>query len=132
MKGQQTNRARLARFFSRVEFTPTCWNWTGPLNHKGYGLFNGTSCHRFPYVWFVAQIPDGFTVDHRCLNKRCVNPAHLDAVSDSENRMRAKLLRDQKTHCLRGHSFDVFGRPYRGGRVCRECHRLRHLPGKVA
>ena len=26
-------------FWGRVEKTKACWEWQGPLNEKGYGLF---------------------------------------------------------------------------------------------
>lgn len=120
------NRARLARFFAMVQITPLCWNWTGGINGKGYGIFRSKSAHRFTYSWFVESIAAGLEVDHLCRNIRCVNPAHLEAVTPAENRRRAVIAR---THCRSGHAFAQFGRLYirRNGkrnRWCRECHRL--------
>lgn len=45
--------------------------------------------HRVAYEIWVAEIPPGLTVDHRCRNTFCVNPQHLDAVTYSVNRKRA-------------------------------------------
>lgn len=125
--GYWQNRSRLTNFFSRVEIASGCWRWIGGVNGRGYGMFNGKSSHRFTYSWFVAPIPEGLVIDHLCLNKLCVNPAHLEAVTDLENRRRAAALR---THCRHGHEYTpentgiqrVNGRPYRD---CRACHRAK-------
>jgi hypothetical protein len=122
------NRERLTRFFSKVSIGRTCWIWNGAVNGKGYGIFRGTSAHRFTYTWFTGPIPAGLVLDHLCLNRVCVNPAHLEAVTDLENRRRAASLR---TACRQGHSYrdfvmwltDTKGYRYR---ACSECHRIKN------
>ena len=75
------------RFWSKVEKTDNCWNWTGSKNRTGYGnirpAMGGGSklSHRVSYEMANGTIPDGMDIDHKCHNHACVNPAHLRATS---------------------------------------------------
>lgn len=73
-----------------------CWIWTGALRaRKGepdsnkYGIifFQGVSkgAHVYFFLWHGGVIPPFHEVGHTCNNKRCVNPAHLKAVTHSQN-----------------------------------------------
>jgi len=66
-----------------------CWNWPGRLNKKGYGEIQVRGvkhlAHRAIYLAHGLSIPDGLHLDHLCRNKTCVNPAHLEPVTNSEN-----------------------------------------------
>ncbi len=91
-----------------------CWLWTGnkTRNQRGggyYGLVSikgrGLRPYRIVYELCVGKIPEGFTIDHvkarGCTNPLCCNPAHLEAVTQYENRDRhARTV----TTCNRGHS----------------------------
>jgi hypothetical protein len=119
----------LTLFFRRVAVDRSgCWVWTGALNWKGYGSFKGTSAHRFPYAWFVEPIAAGLTVDHLCRNRACVNPAHCEAVSDSENKRRASTFNRLGVCRRRGHVLAEVGIEHTSAdgleRACAECHRL--------
>lgn len=78
------------RFWSKVDKSEGCWNWTGQRNELGYGLFwlngkGGNRAHRFAYEDMVGPIPEGMVLDHRCHNASCVNPAHLRACTQKQN-----------------------------------------------
>lgn len=128
-----------ARFASKIVTGTGCWGFTGATTSRGYGSLSHEgriwSAHRLAYTLLVGPIPDGMTIDHLCFNKRCCNPAHLEAVTGSENTRRAfaagvsksptAIRNSAKTRCDRGHEFNA-GNTYidhRGHRQCRECKR---------
>lgn len=72
-----------------------CWIWHGRRDKAGYGLFKDCAvrqgrAHRVAYELEVGPIPDGKHLDHLCRNKPCVNPLHLDVVTNAENIRRGR------------------------------------------
>lgn len=124
----------LPRFWSKVEKTPTCWLWTGAKTHNGYGSTTHEGkfwqSHRLSYTAHVGPIPDGMVIDHLCRVTNCVNPTHLQAVSQHVNILRGESLwaiNARKTHCHRGHDLAADGYLNgRGKRICRPCRVIRN------
>lgn len=111
-----------------------CWEWVAALRGvKGYGSFtlNGrsTQAHRASYTLLVGPIPDGAVLDHLCRNRKCVNPEHLEPVTDRENILRGDGVaahNAQKTSCKNGHAFTPENTlTHKSGRGCRQCGRDR-------
>ena len=129
---------RIAVFMSKVRQQPDgCWKWFGPLTrgtHGHYGQINVDGqrykAHRLAWLLFRGPIPDGFHMDHLCRNTRCVNPDHLEPVTQRENNLRSlspAASNARKTHCIRGHEFTLDNLIIRrnGSRQCRACTNLR-------
>lgn len=85
------------RFWAKVDKqTDGCWIWSASryVRRGGYGQFNlnGTAvkAHRIAYELVKGPIPDGLVLDHLCRVTACVNPDHLEAVTQQENTRRGE------------------------------------------
>ena len=102
-----------------------CWKYTGHIMDNGYALksFEGRrhTAHKAYYLKYVGSVEDGLVVDHKCRNRSCVNPSHLQAITQSENLLRA--IRPERTHCPQGHEYDQDNTYMSKGKykVCRTC-----------
>jgi hypothetical protein len=89
MASDYWEESALERFNSQYEIIHGCWVWKSYLSKIGYGRFYFKGklmlAHRYSYENFVGLIPDNMEVDHKCKNKSCVNPKHLEAVTHKEN-----------------------------------------------
>lgn len=109
-----------------------CWIFVGAGSGIGYrsiwaaksdGTFTVRRAHRVAYELLVGPIPEGLALDHLCRVRSCVNPAHLEPVTHTENMQRS--VGATKRFCIRGHEY-ADGNEYRvprtGRRRCRKCH----------
>jgi hypothetical protein len=114
-----------------------CWVWQRFVKGDGYGqkynarLRRSDRAHRVYYEQHVGLIPEGLVIDHLCCNRRCVNPAHLEPVTQRENVLRSDgpaAQHARKTACHLGHplSGDNIRIDPRGRRVCLTCERRRN------
>lgn len=130
------------RLIARTEQRGDCWIWSGALNSGyGYCTINGENwlVHRFLYEQLRGPIGDGLHLHHVCQTRACVNPDHLEEVTQAEHTARhggiPQALRDRAndrlllTHCPHGHPYSGdnlrLKTTARGGinRICRTCSR---------
>jgi len=154
MRRGRTVKSLAARFWAKVEITPTCWLWTGRLDRDGYGEIRDESveprkkgkrlrAHRAAYKLLVGPLADELTLDHLCHNadktckggpkcphRRCVRPDHTEPASSTLNTKRGRVGINQreKTHCPKGHPYNdanTWNSKLRPSRQCRVCGRER-------
>ena len=118
----------LQRFHSKIELnTNGCHNWIGAKNTFGYGEFMLTAgtkkSHRISFMLHKGKITEGLVIDHLCKNTSCVNPEHLEAVTQKENIRRGNSdYNKHKTHCPQGHEYNKENTYfYKYGRSCKPC-----------
>lgn len=128
-----------ARFWAKVDVRgpDACWEWLSTKIGKGYGRVRIGGVGQYPAhriaLWLSgAPIATDQVIDYLCRNPSCVNPAHLEAVSNRENTLRGVagvhrvLERVSVTHCKRGHLMSPDNlRPRKdGARDCRACFNM--------
>jgi hypothetical protein len=114
-----------------------CHEWMGAIC-LGYGVIRlkmnpGSStfrAHRISYFLHNQSISTSLMIDHKCRNRKCVNPDHLREVTNRinsiENNSSVTYFNHKKECCNRGHVFDEKNtRVLLNGRGCRECERIR-------
>ncbi|MEL6311184.1 MAG: HNH endonuclease signature motif containing protein [Pseudomonadota bacterium] len=85
----------LRRVSERIDVDPQtgCWIWRGPTSGSGRGGGYPRMCldgrtvpvHRVMWVTAHGYLPASKQLDHKCRNRLCVNPAHLEPVTHREN-----------------------------------------------
>lgn len=130
-------------FWSKVDqgSPAQCWPWLAGRTPEGYGRVlwfqKQVYAHRLSYELTRGVIPPGLVIDHLCRNTTCVNPDHLEAVTQRENTLRGNGIggvNAAKTHCPKGHEYtpeNTYMGRY-GGRSCRACKRAYHQSRKQA
>jgi hypothetical protein len=105
-----------------------CWTWLRAVATNGYGRLNWegryVAPHRLAWESRNGPVPPGRELHHRCANKLCYNPAHLELVFRSQHFWTAPYGPTwwglEATRCRRGHPIsDAIHGPK--GRQCRRC-----------
>lgn len=122
------------RFISKVimpQNSRECWLWNGGIDDaNGYGYLSLHNCkvypHRFSYEHFNGKIPYKAVVHHKCGNRICVNPYHLETMLRGSHTSE-HLFGREKLICKHGHEMtgdNVYIDPTYNNRQCRVCRRI--------
>ena len=120
------------RIEEKLCYMGDCVIWTGCTIPQGYGqIYLPTNTgrmqlvHRVMYKLHYGSLDDTLQLDHICRNRICVNPGHLEPVSQSVNMKRAYRdnPRPKPIYCRKGHEYtDSSTIHNHGTRQCRICY----------
>ena len=72
----------------------SCYSWGGYINSGGYGQYtlrlssgktNAHPAHRISWYYHTGEWPSGKLVLHKCHNRECTNPDHLELGTHKDN-----------------------------------------------
>lgn len=129
------------RFFEKIAITDyhACWIWTGAKT-CGYGAIGmgrrgepTRHAHRLIYEAIHGPLPAKWQVDHLCRVRACVNPYHLEGVTQQENLRREAAAQPRPTHCRYGHEWTPENTyQFARQRRCKACSRATYARKKAA
>ena len=126
------NEKDFERFWLSYVRSDECWIWIRTMFRDGYGAFHLEGklrrAHRVSYerTHKIILTPDQF-LHHNCKNKACINPAHLEIVSQLTHTDSAIYGNKEKTYCPHGHKYTPENTYWNRGntRECLQCKLIR-------
>lgn len=126
------------RFWSKVDQSGECWEWTGALTSDGYGSLHiggesrkSIKPHRYSAMLHFGMFDRRLFVCHTCDNRKCVRPSHLVLADNAWNQRdmasKGRGRGQDQTECVHGHPLSGENLHIRsnGRRECRKCRYIR-------
>lgn len=89
-----------------------CWIWKGSISPYGYAQVSVHGrqhrAHRLAYQTTYGDIDTALVIDHKCEQKNCINPDHLEPVTQLENVARHYRKRYGTGRILRENVCDLY------------------------
>lgn len=122
------NRTKVPTLSNGSQDFNKCWLWQGPTNNAGYGMMHVNTelhmatTHRVMMVEHYQNITykDKIEVQHKCGNKLCVNPTHLQ-LGDIKSRFELQ-------HKYMAFNMTTFTDKKRMWPTCEHCGETTYLP----
>lgn len=84
----------------QIDHNTGCWEWQGGTSGTGRGGGYGrmsldgqtVAVHIVMFTLFFGYIPSKKQIDHKCNNRKCCNPDHLQMLTHKQN----QKLRDKR------------------------------------
>jgi hypothetical protein len=123
------------RFNKKYKKINDCWIWQNGKNNQGYGMFyfehKMVLAHRWMYEFTKGDIPEKLGLDHLCRTPLCVNPNHLEPVTQWVNQQRGLINQYKNRNCCsKGHKYKngtyriykaTTRTRFRNERICKIC-----------
>lgn len=106
-----------------------CWLWSGKTGSNGRPIVwrgrTPMNAYKALYEFEHGPVAEDLVLDHLCRRATsCVNPAHLEAISKSENEKRKSWgYRCRRKLCAKGHDLSSAMVTPEMGRLCRVCNK---------
>lgn len=72
-----------------------CWEWTGAISNEGYPRTGSQNMmHRAFWSEANGEIPPRMQIHHKCFNRKCVNPDHLELTTPAQNTQASATVLD--------------------------------------
>jgi len=133
-KGHYKRKSAVNRIYDKLlKKKSGCWQYIGKLDKNGYGRvrdnYTRKLIHRAMYEHLIGRIPDKMVIDHLCRNRGCVNPSHMEVVTQRENILRGygvTARNSRKLNCKRGHGLngENLYMTTKGSRQCIKCRNI--------
>ena len=65
-----------------------CWEWQKSCNSAGYGQLKENKVHWLAHRYVYAclnTLEKGYVIRHKCHNRKCCNPEHLETGTHKDN-----------------------------------------------
>lgn len=125
----------IERVLSHIRITDnSCWESTYAPKRDGYTRIKinekDIAVHRLMFYYYNGELNTNLTINHKCENRVCCNPQHLEQVTQKQNKQYSYNIHghpnSKKTHCPRGHEYSNKNLIInsKGSRLCKTCQKI--------